>query len=743
MSIRKRLLLIVLLAMLPPTLLVAVRFFQDYHHEIAHAATDLTLAANTLAQNLDEKIQGTSQLLYGLARARDLDTTDRAACSTFLSDVLQEYPLYTGILTIRPDGTLFCDSLNSGRELDLRDRRYYQEALGRVSGVALEPAFGRLTGTAVVQIAFPVRAPDGKLQHILLASLDLNKFLNGNAQKALLSGARIALVDRRGTLLTVYPGNETSKGRIGSDLNGTDLFRFAQRHPMGGVGELAGIGDGPQVWASVVTTGERDPGLFILAGRSKAELVAEANERLTQGALLLFVLSLFLVGGAWLVAEHAIRRPVKRIAHAVSQLGQGDLATRLTAPIPRGELGELMEAVNVAAQSLETQRSDIETLHDHLRQSQKMEAVGHLTGGIAHDFNNLMTVILGNSEMLSEELEDNPRLKNLADTSLAASERAADLTRSLLAFARKQPLNPRSVNLNDLLLRMKSLLERSLGETIECIFLPGAETWPAMVDATQMESAVLNLAINARDAMPHGGRLTIESANATLDADYCRSHAGATPGDYVMICVSDTGTGMTEEVMEKAFDPFFTTKEVGQGSGLGLSMIYGFLKQSNGYVVLYSELGLGTSVKLYLPRADAALQSAGVAAEEIVRGQGQTILIVEDNDIVRHHVVGLAEELGYRIVTARDGAEALVILKGPAPIDLLFTDIVMPGGMSGIDLAREATALRPGLKVLYTSGYTENTIVHDGQLGAGSQFLNKPYRRLELAAKIYRALNPV
>jgi signal transduction histidine kinase/CheY-like chemotaxis protein len=681
--------------------------------------------------------------LYGLARASDLDTTDRATCSRFLSDVLSEYPLYTGILTIRPDGQLFCDSLNSGRELDLRDRRYYQEALTRVRGVALEPVFGRLTGTAVVQIALPARNPHGTLQRILLASLNLNTFLNGNAQKALLSGARIALIDRRGMLLAVYPESDTSKDRIGSDMRDTNLFRFAQARPMGGVGELPGLSGGPEVWASVVSTGERDPGLFILAGRSKAELVAEANERLTQGALLLFVLSLFLVGGAWLVAEHAIRRPVKRIATAVSHLGQGDLATRLTAPIPRGELGELMEAVNVAAQSLETQRADIETLHDHLRQAQKMEAVGHLTGGIAHDFNNLMTVILGNSEMLSEELEDNPRLKNLADTSLAASERAADLTRSLLAFARKQPLNPRRVDLNDLLSRMKGLLDRALGETVDCVFVPGAEIWPALVDATQIESAVLNLAINARDAMPEGGRLTIESANVTLDDDYCHAHAGATPGDYIAICVTDTGTGMTAEVIEKAFDPFFTTKEVGKGSGLGLSMIYGFVKQSNGHVNIYSEVGRGTSVKLYLPRADASHRpAAGTAAEEIVRGQGETILIVEDNDIVHVHVVTLVNELGYRTVSARDGAEALAILKGPDPIDLLFTDIVMPGGMSGIDLAREAAVLRPGLKVLYTSGYSENTVVHDGRLGACSQFLNKPYRRLELAAKIYRALNP-
>jgi CheY-like chemotaxis protein len=352
-----------------------------------------------------------------------------------------------------------------------------------------------------------------------------------------------------------------------------------------------------------------------------------------------------------------------------------------------------------------------------------------------------MTVILGNSEMLSEELEGNPALKHLADTSLAASERAADLTRSLLAFARKQPLNPRNVDLNDLLSRMKGLLERSLGETIECRILPCARPWPALIDATQFETAVLNLSINARDAMPEGGRLTIESANVTLDEDYCRAHAGAAPGDYVMVCVTDTGTGMTQEVMEKAFDPFFTTKEVGKGSGLGLSMIYGFVKQSNGYVSLYSELGIGTSVKLYLPRAGIAQTPASADADTVERGNGETILIVEDNDAMQAHAVDMVCELGYRTVTARDATEALTLLKGAAPIDLLFTDIVIPGGLSGIDLAREAMALRPGLKVLYTSGYTENAVMHDGRLAAGSPFLNKPYRRQDLATKIRRALD--
>ena len=742
MSIRRRLLLIVLLAMLPPLVLIGVRFFQDYQNQITQAAKELTHVAADVASDLDEKIQGTSQLLYGLSRAQELATSDRATCSKFLSDVREEYPIYTGILTIQPDGQLFCDSLNTGRTLDLRDRRYFQQAIGGAPGIALEPVFGRLTGLAVLQIALPVRTPDGTLQRVLLASLNLPGLL-ATSLKAPQSNTQIVIVDRRGTALTAYPGSEAFKSRLGTDIRESALFKFAEANPRGGIAEIVGLQGNRRVWAVAPLSNEHDPGVFILVGTSKDELVAPASARLVQDSLLLFALSLFLIGGAWLVAEYSIRRPVDRIATAVARLGRGDLATRLTAPIPRGELGTLMEAVNTAAQSLESQRADIDMLHGHLRQSQKMEAVGHLTGGIAHDFNNLMTVILGNSEILKDELEDNPRLRKLAETSLAASERASDLTRSLLAFARKQPLNPRSIDLNDLLGRMKGLLERALGETIACTFLPGAAPWPALIDATQLESAVLNLAINARDAMPDGGRLTIESANATLDEDYCRTNDGATPGDYVMISVTDTGTGMPPEVMERAFDPYFTTKEVGKGSGLGLSMVYGFVKQSNGHVRIYSEIGHGTIVKLYLLRADRAdAANDAMAGAHIARGNGETVLIVEDNDIVRGHVVGLVSELGYRTLIARDGGEALVILRGSSAIDLLFTDIVMPGGLSGIDLAREAAVLRPGLKVLYTSGYSESIVAQDGQLDVGSQFLSKPYRRLDLATKIHQALHP-
>ncbi|MFO1059652.1 MAG: PAS domain S-box protein [Dongiaceae bacterium] len=386
--------------------------------------------------------------------------------------------------------------------------------------------------------------------------------------------------------------------------------------------------------------------------------------------------------------------------------------------------------------------SERKRLEDQLRQAQKMETIGQLTGGVAHDFNNLLTVILGNAEDLADELKGEPRLRELAEMTRIAAERGAELTKRLLAFARRQALDPRATDLNALLGGIEGLLRRTLGEDIAIQLARAPGLWPAQIDATQLEAAVLNLCVNARDAMPGGGRLTIETANAPLDLAYAGSHPDLQPGDYVMIAITDTGTGMPAEVAARAFEPFFTTKEVGRGSGLGLSMVYGFAKQSGGHVKIYSEPGHGTVVKLYLPRASSPepLPAPSQAVES--RGAG-TILAVEDDELVRRHVEGLLSGLGYRVIAAADGPSALSVLRGGEPIDLLFTDVVMPGGMDGGALAEAAQALRPGLPVLFTSGYTEHGIVHHGRLEPGIHLLAKPYRRQELAAKLRELLRPV
>jgi nitrogen-specific signal transduction histidine kinase len=381
-------------------------------------------------------------------------------------------------------------------------------------------------------------------------------------------------------------------------------------------------------------------------------------------------------------------------------------------------------------------------LDAQLRQSQKLEAVGHLTGGVAHDFNNLLTVILGNATQLNEALADNPQLQSLASMTETAAQRGAELINRMLAFSRRQALDPKVLDVNRLITGMEGLFRRTAPEDIELGFVYAGNLWATEVDPGQLELALLNLVVNARDAMPKGGNLTIETANAELDVGYARQHPEVLPGQYVMVSVADSGTGMSPQVLQRVFDPFFTTKEVGKGSGLGLSMVYGFVTQSRGHVRIDSEEGKGTIARLYFPRVRAVVKPAEVPPESPhAAGGREHILIVEDDDLVREHVVGQLLGLGYRVTHASSGQQALDLLPRMHDVALLFTDVVMPGGMSGRDLAREVRALRPGLKVLFTSGYNEDAIVHNGRLDPGVQLLSKPYRRKALAEKVRQVLD--
>jgi PAS domain S-box-containing protein len=375
------------------------------------------------------------------------------------------------------------------------------------------------------------------------------------------------------------------------------------------------------------------------------------------------------------------------------------------------------------------------------RQAQKMEAIGQLTGGIAHDFNNILTVIIGTIEILAEGVADRPEMAAIAKLIDQAAERGADLTKHLLAFARLQPLQPREIDVNGLVVTAAKLLRPTLGEHIEIETMLAEEPWLAFVDPGQLTTAILNLVLNARDAMPQGGKLFIETINSNLDDGYARRHGEVKPGPYVMIAVSDTGVGIAADLLDKVFEPFFTTKEAGKGTGLGLSMVYGFVKQSGGHIKIYSEGGHGTTIRLYLPKSMEVSQSvAEIGAVEAAEGGTELILVVEDDALVRSYVITQIRSLGYRTQSAADADEALRAINADPSIDLLFTDVIMPGAMNGRQLAEAAAKIRPCLKVLYTSGYTENAIVHHGRLDPGVLLLAKPYRKADLARMLRMAL---
>src|SRR6478735_5155180 len=380
-----------------------------------------------------------------------------------------------------------------------------------------------------------------------------------------------------------------------------------------------------------------------------------------------------------------------------------------------------------------------ETEHKML-QSQKLDAIGKLTGGVAHDFNNMLTVITGTTETLVAGLADRPHLQKTAELIDVAAERCIELIQHLLAFARRQPLHPRNVDVNGTVLDIAKLLRPTLGEQIEIDSILEQEVATAHIDASQLAHSLLNMAINARDAMPEGGKLLLETRNVVLDEAYAAANPGVLPGPYVMLAVSDTGSGMSKEVQDKVFEPFFTTKEIGRGSGLGMSMVYGFVKQSGGHIRIYSEEGHGTTIKLYLPPGRGQ-KGTIIAPAAPLTGGSETILVVEDDALVRNFVTTQLQSLGYKTIDAADGPTALTSITNGVTFDLLFTDVILPNGMTGKQLAEEAGRRRPGLRVLYTSGYTDNAIVHQGRLDPGVLLLSKPYRKSQLAKMIRRALH--
>ena len=388
-----------------------------------------------------------------------------------------------------------------------------------------------------------------------------------------------------------------------------------------------------------------------------------------------------------------------------------------------------------------------------LAQTQKMESIGQLAGGIAHDFNNLMTVVIGNLDSAERRLArggpaDASSIGRPIAAAMQGARRAASLTQRLLAFSRQQVLSPQQVDLNRLVASLSEMLTRTVGETIAVETILGSGLWPTFVDVSQLENAIVNLVVNARDAMPSGGRITIETANASLDEAYCRQFGDVAPGQYALLSVSDTGTGISPEHLSKVFEPFFTTKSASMRTGLGLAMIYGFVKQSKGHIRIYSEVGHGTTAKIYLPRMIGAARAKSVPAA--ARGEsaqsptarpGEVVLMVEDDEDVLDSTVTLLRELGYSVLAARNGAAALAQLQGSERVDILFTDVVLPQGMNGRALAIEAAALRPTLPVLFTTGYARNAIIHDGRLDPDVQFLAKPYTQQDIAQKLRAVLD--
>ncbi len=677
--------------------------WQMRQHDIAEAKRELTTLDILLAEESERATQSVDLILTSLRDAMLAEGVSGPGALARTQSGVRTYDLLRSRLAGVPqlDAITVIDAtgklVNFSRffpipDVDVSDRDYFTALRDNPRDVAFlsAPVENRGTGTWTIYLARRITGASGEFLGLVLGAMNLGYFEDLYRSLHVGPGGAVSLWRTDGTLLARYPS-------------------------LPGIGHTFKI----QSFSGILRVGE--PVVYEVRASidSRSRIVATVAAR--QFPIVINVTETF-------------DQVLEDWRDTAALMGAGTaLAVLLTLAIVWLLMRQFATYEALAAATAAREQAE-----EQLRQSQKLEVVGQLTGGIAHDFNNLLTAVLGNLELLLTNVGDeDQRLKRWARNGLEAARRGAMLTQRLLAFSRRQPLDPKTTDVCQLLVSMSDLLRRTLGETVEVETVVAAGLWSAFVDVNQLDSAILNIAINARDAMEGRGRLTIEAANAVLDAAYGAANGDVAPGDYVVISLSDTGKGIAKDVIDKVFEPFFTTKPIGQGTGLGLSQVYGFVKQTGGHIKIYSEVGQGTSVKLYLPRS---LDPAATAREaqgdpESLRGRGQRILVVEDDAEVRLYSVETLEQFGYRVDAAQDAAGALAILRDVPDIDLLFTDVGLPG-RNGRELATEALRLRPTLKVLFTTGYARNAIVHHGRLDAGVQLITKPFTRAELANKI-------
>ncbi|MFZ0193961.1 MAG: ATP-binding protein [Pseudolabrys sp.] len=681
-----------------PLALFSYASWINYRDTIAHADEQLTASLNILSEHASKVLQSVDLATTSVdAIVGDLSDAQIEARQEALHSQLSK--LEKALATV--DAIFIAD--RNGRALassaifplppdtSVADRDYFQAQADRNAGTYVGAVLqSRATKERFFGVSRRRPADDGQFTGIIMISVMPKVFTEFYKQLAGDTSASFSLARRDGAILARYPAPPGDVTHYGPD---SEFVRSIGSQPERGILTTTSI-DGTQRRIAYRKLGNSD--LYVSDGLQTDEIYSRWIRLMASHLIFGIPATLFLFGLVLLT----IRRTQAFYAEA-----------------ERRELAE-----------------------QALRQSQKMEAVGQLTGGVAHDFNNLLTIIIGNLGIAKRGVVES-RAERALNNALVGAERAAQLTQRLLAFSRRQPLNPRVLDVNKLIVSISDLLVRTLGENIELESIGGAGLWKVEADASELESTLLNLALNARDAMPEGGKLTIETSNAYLDEGYCQQHAGVAPGQYILIAVTDNGGGMSAETIDRAFEPFFTTKEAGKGTGLGLSQVYGFMKQSEGHVKIYSESGEGTTIKLYLPRRDG--NEAAHSADEPVgseRGRAETILIVEDDDGVRQYASEILRDLNYQIIEAKDSATALRLLDADKKFDLLLTDVVLPG-KNGRELATEVERRRPGTKVIFMTGYSRNAIVHHGRLDPGTALIQKPLIERVLAQKIRQILD--
>jgi signal transduction histidine kinase len=785
-----RLFALVFVAILPALAIQAYDEFGLKRWREAEVRDDALRLATFAAGEIDRIVDNGRSLAVAITQLPAVQNKDATSCAAYLKTLTRSFPQYLAIGAADADGRVFCSNLPIPPGTNVADRRYFKEALRTGEFVIGDYLVGRVSKTAVLPLALRFFDPQGRAGGIVYLALDLDWLARYfEKDRHINADATLAIADRNGVILARLPNNAPYVGVPFAKVY--SRYIFADRP---GTADIVGIDGVRRILGYVPVSGSPAVGLYVGVGLTAATAFGAVEQAARLGFVLIAVGLAVGLALAWFGGRYFITAPIDKLLRASVFWRRGDFAVR--ADLGRGsseivQLGRTFDAMAAelhrrqqdnqallarfenrirertrvleaaeaelreANASLEAQarqladanrelRSEMdgrEAAEDSLRHLQKIEAMGQLTGGVAHDFNNLLQVILSSLDIVHRRLLRGELISaehgwEQLEPAVRSAERAALLTAQLLAFARRQPLSPRPLDLNRLVAGMSELLRRTLGEgiVIETVLADGL--WPVWADASQLENAIINLAVNARDAMPKGGKLTIETANVSLDQAYAAAHEEVLAGQCVLLAISDSGVGMSRDVVEKAFDPFFTTKEIGQGTGLGLSQVYGFIKQSGGHVTIRSEPGRGTTITMYLPRLMSAAERTPESPAQPPAARTEAILVVEDEPEVRDTTVAMLEELGYAVLAAADGPSGLHLLSQHPEIRLLFADIGLPGAFDGQQVADAARRIRSDLKILYTTGYARDRIIDHGKLDTRIDLLVKPFSYATLAAKI-------
>jgi signal transduction histidine kinase len=740
-SLRLRILAPAALVALPAIALLLYTSFERREQAEQAVTENAERLASLKALDQERLIEGTRQLLIALSQSRDVREGDSEACSTYIRRVVPQFgTMYTNIGVIDADGTMICSGLTA-EPVSLADRSYFQRALALKTFIVGEYTLGRQTGKPSLPFAFPVVDDAGTARRVVFAAVDAARLSDGLASDDWPDALTIIVTDRTHAILAMHPGG---KERLGHSLsNGPLTLRMGSR--------TSGVIEHVEHGTAEVMAFKRliplDSGVTVRVYVTKTEARAAATRTMYRTLLAFGLVAWIIIAGVHLASDRLLLRPIAQLTSASKRLAAGDLGARVAASTTIPELcalGKDFDTMAAALEGREQQRllaeMERKELERQYHRAQKMDAVGRLAGGIAHDFNNMLTAILGYCELL---LDDPQVADNHRDDILEiqkAGKTAAQLTRQLLAFSRREIVEPVVLDLNAIVSGIDKMLHRLVGEHIDMQTALAADLGAVKADRAQIEQVMLNLAVNARDAMPDGGRFMIETANVHLRDGVNSDYLAAPPGDYVMLSVKDTGSGITPDVLQHLFEPFFTTKVLSKGTGLGLATVYGVVKQNNGGIDVESAVGSGSTFRIYFPRSDERVNNEAPGAAERSANGTATILIVEDDPGIRDLSTKILSRCGYHVLVAGSGDQAREICeRHDGVIDVLLSDVVMPG-MNGPMVAEMLTRMRPGLKVVFMSGYTDDAVVRHGVMERDVPFLQKPFTPERLANKIVEVL---